>query len=106
MNSSEFRRVLREDGRLLVAIPAPDDLIELRGAGRERVERTIEAFAPDFEVISNSRATTTADLEASAVEDILLAIYRPMQSQAAVASKITFSFDLILMKPRSAILKA
>ncbi|MCX6611349.1 MAG: methyltransferase domain-containing protein [Acidobacteria bacterium] len=106
MNSSEFRRVLRDDGRLLVAIPAPDDLIELRGPGRERVERTIESFSPDFEVISTSRATTTADLEASAVEDILLAIYRPMQSQAAVASKITFSFDLILMKPRSAILKA
>ncbi len=106
MNSSEFRRVLRDDGRLLVAIPAPDDLIELRGAGRERVERTIESFAADFEVISTSRATTTADLEASAVEDILLAIYRPMQSQAAVASKITFSFDLILMRPRSAMLKA
>jgi 23S rRNA (guanine745-N1)-methyltransferase len=106
MNSSEFRRVLRDDGRLLVAIPAPDDLIELRGPGRERVDRTIETFAADFELISTSRATTTAHLEASAVEDILLAIYRPMQSQAAVASKITFSFDLILMKPRSAILKA
>ena len=37
MNSSEFRRVLRDDGRLLVAIPAPDDLVELRGAGRDRV---------------------------------------------------------------------
>ena len=30
MNAEEFHRVLREDGRLLVAIPAPDDLIELR----------------------------------------------------------------------------
>src|SRR5580704_11934042 len=27
MNSSEFRRILGEDGRLLVALPAPDDLI-------------------------------------------------------------------------------
>jgi 23S rRNA (guanine745-N1)-methyltransferase len=33
MNSSEFRRVLREDGHLVVAVPAPADLIELRGAG-------------------------------------------------------------------------
>ena len=48
MNSSEFRRVLRDDGRLLVAIPAPDDLVELRGAGRDRVERTIETFANEF----------------------------------------------------------
>lgn len=106
MNSSEFRRVLREDGRLLVAIPAPEDLIELRGAGRERVERTIEAFAVDFEVISTSRASASADLDAASVEDVLLAIYRPMQSQAAVASKVTFSFDLILMRPRSAIIKS
>ena len=106
MNSAEFHRVLKEDGRLLVAIPAPDDLIELRGAGRERVERTIESFAADFEVISTSRASTSADLDAAAVEDVLLAIYRPMQSQAAAASRVTFSFDLILMRPRSAILKS
>jgi hypothetical protein len=31
MNASEFRRVLRRDGRLLVAIPSPEDLVELRG---------------------------------------------------------------------------
>ena len=36
MNTAEFRRVLRDDGRLLVAVPAPTDLIELRGAGRDR----------------------------------------------------------------------
>ncbi len=105
MNSSEFARVLREDGRLLVAIPAPDDLIELRGTGRERVERTIESFASDFEVISTSRASSSAELDATAVEDVLLAIYRPMQAQPAVASQVTFSFDLILMRPRSAILE-
>lgn len=105
MNSSEFRRVLQQDGKLLVAIPAPDDLIELRGAGRERVGRTIEAFAAGFEVISTSRASTTADLDAPSVEDVLLAIYRPMQAQPAVASRVTFSFDLILMKPRGAMIK-
>ena len=37
MNAREFRRVLRDDGRLLVAVPAPEDLIELRGTGRDRV---------------------------------------------------------------------
>src|SRR5579862_138741 len=31
MNAVEFRRVLRGDGRMLIALPAPDDLIELRG---------------------------------------------------------------------------
>ncbi len=48
MNPEEFRRVLREDGRLLVAIPAPEDLVELRGAGRDRVPQTIGTFAADF----------------------------------------------------------
>jgi len=51
MNTAELRRVLREDGRLLVAVPAPDDLIELRGTGRDRVARTIETFAGDFKLV-------------------------------------------------------
>ncbi len=46
MNADEFRRVLRDDGRLLVALAAPEDLIELRGTGRDRVDRTVETFAP------------------------------------------------------------
>ena len=83
MNAGEFRRVLRDDGRLLVALPAPDDLIELRGAGRDRAPRTIETFAPDFTLIDRRRATTTADLDAAAVRDVLLSIYRPMQSKPA-----------------------
>src|ERR1700732_3352907 len=48
MNSAEFRRVLQAGGRLLVALPAPDDLIELRGAGRDRVARTVETFTQHF----------------------------------------------------------
>src|ERR1019366_8544582 len=45
MNAGEFRRVLSDGGRLLVALPSPEDLIELRGAGRDRTARTIETFA-------------------------------------------------------------
>jgi 23S rRNA (guanine745-N1)-methyltransferase len=40
MNAGEFRRVLRDDGRLLVGLPSPEDLLELRGAGRDRVARS------------------------------------------------------------------
>jgi 23S rRNA (guanine745-N1)-methyltransferase len=99
MNSSEFRRVLRDDGRLLVAIPAPDDLIELRGAGRDRVARTIETFSPDFEVIDQQRVTTIADLDAEAVGDLLHSVYRPMQTKPAEATRVTFSLDLLLFQP-------
>src|SRR6476659_1016705 len=81
MNSGEFRRVLRDDGRLLVALAAPEDLIELRCAGRDRVARTLETFARDFTLVDQRRVSTTADLDAAAVHDILLSIYRPMQSR-------------------------
>lgn len=99
MNSSEFRRVLHDDGRLLIALPAPDDLIELRGAGRDRTARTVAAFASQFRLVEQRRVTTTADLDASAVHDVLVSIYRPMRSQPVEAMKVTFSLDLSLFHP-------
>ncbi len=48
-NPAEFRRVLRDDGRLLLVIPGPDDLVELReavlgrGLLRDRVDRAVAA---------------------------------------------------------------
>jgi 23S rRNA (guanine745-N1)-methyltransferase len=101
MNPAEFRRVLKPDGQLLVAVAAPDDIIELRGAGRDRVERTINDFASHFDVIGQSRATTTVELDASGVQDVLTAIYRPLRAEPAGAMRITFSLDLIRFKARS-----
>jgi len=98
MNAGEFRRVLRDDGRLLVALPAPDDLIELRGAGRDRVARTVETFADAFTLVEQRRATTVADLDAAGVHDVLLSIYRPMRAQLATAMRVTFSLDLLLFR--------
>ncbi len=100
MNADEFRRVLRDDGRLLVALPAPDDLIELRGTGRDRVDRTVETFAKDFTLADRRRVTTVADLDAAAVEDVLHSIYRPMRAQPAEAMRVTFSLDLLLLQAR------
>jgi len=100
MNAEEFRRVLRDDGRLLAALAAPDDLIELRGTGRDRVDRTIETFANDFDLIDRRRVTTNADLDSAAVQDVLLSIYRPMRAQPAEAMRVTFSLDLLLLRPR------
>jgi 23S rRNA (guanine745-N1)-methyltransferase len=99
MNSSEFRRVLRDGGRLLVAIPAPEDLIELRGAGRDRVARTIETFASEFKVTDQGRVTTAADLDVEAVRDVLHSIYRPIQARPPTAMRVTFSFDILLLQP-------
>ena len=98
MNPAEFRRVLRDSGRLLVALPAPDDLIELRGAGRDRTARTVEAFAGAFSLAEHRRVTTTADLGADAVQDLLHSIYRPRREQPAEAMRVTFSLDLLLFR--------
>ena len=83
---------------LLVAIPAPDDLIEVRRAGRDRVARTIETFAHGFRLLTKRRTTSTAELDSVAVHDLLISIYRPMRSEPVEASRVTFSLDLLLFR--------
>ena len=100
MNAAEFRRILRTDGRLLVAVPAPDDLIELRGTGRERVERTVDTFAKEFTLVEQRPATTTAELDETSIRDVLASIYRPMRAAPAPAMRVTFSLDLLLFHCR------
>jgi 23S rRNA (guanine745-N1)-methyltransferase len=100
MNPTEFRRVLNKQGRLLVAVASPEDLVELRGPGRDRVPPTLETFAPEFTLIDQRRVTTTADLDADAVHDVLVSIYRPMRTRPLEAMRLTFSLDLLLFKPR------
>jgi 23S rRNA (guanine745-N1)-methyltransferase len=100
MNAAEFRRVLRDDGRLLVAIPAVDDLAELRGEGRDRVERTIDTFSNEFTLLDQRRASTNAELDRDAVHDAFLSIYRPRSIEKVSAMRVTFSLDLLLFAPR------
>jgi 23S rRNA (guanine745-N1)-methyltransferase len=98
-NTTEFQRVLRADGRLLLALPARDDLVELRGVGRDRVARVVDTLAQAFTLVDRRRVATAADLDAAAVQDVLHSIYRPMQSQPAQAMRVTFSLDLLLFRP-------
>jgi len=100
LNPDEFHRVLHPEGQLLIALPAPDDLIQLRGTGRDRVPRTIETFAPKFTLAARHRATTQANLSADAITDLLLSIYRPLQSKPPQPGPVTFSLDLLLFNTR------
>jgi 23S rRNA (guanine745-N1)-methyltransferase len=100
MNAPEFRRTLRADGRLLIALPSPDDLIELRGSGRDRTARTIGEFADSFRLERQARLETRAKLDAASVDDALHSIYRPLQPRAPEAARVTFSLDLLLFHPR------
>src|SRR5437667_10607552 len=95
MNPAEFRRVGR--GYLLVAVAAPEDLMELRGRrGRDRVARTIETFAPFFSLVKRERATTVAELNADETRDLLFASYRPRGGQRP--SAVHLSLDLLLFR--------
>ncbi|HVT92563.1 MAG TPA: methyltransferase domain-containing protein [Bryobacteraceae bacterium] len=100
LNAAEFRRVLRDEGRLLVAVPAPGDLIELRGAGRDRVDRTVAEFAAEFSLVAQRRATTGALLDAALVQDALYSIYRPRTAGPVQEKRVTLSLDLLLFLPR------
>jgi 23S rRNA (guanine745-N1)-methyltransferase len=97
-NPAEFFRVLRGGGRLLVALPAPEDLIELRGKGRDRVDRTLEAFAPYFSLTGRRRVVTATELDAEGVRDVLLSIYRPLRAEPVEAMRVTFGLDLLLFR--------
>jgi len=98
-NAPEFHRVLTRDGRLLVALPSPDDLAELRGPGRDRVQRTIEAFSKDFALTNQERVSASADFGVDEVRDVLHSIYRPLRSKPVEATRLTFSLDLLLFRP-------
>jgi 23S rRNA (guanine745-N1)-methyltransferase len=82
LNPGELRRVLAPAGRLVVAVPAPDDLVELRaavlgeGVLRDRLERAAGLLASDFELEHRRTVRETARLDAAALRDALAATYR------------------------------
>jgi hypothetical protein len=100
MNAPEFRRVVADEGRVLVALPAPDDLIELRGRGREdRVDRTVGEFGSLFRCVEQQRVTTRAVLDQETVAGLLASVYRPLGAAVGYSGEVTFSLDLLLFRP-------
>lgn len=111
MNPEEFRRVLADDGTLLVVIPAADDLIELRAAilgeriERDRVERTVATFAPLFNLSSHDRIAHTAPLEREDMLDVMSSSYRGLRArereklEALDAMDVTLSRDVLRFTP-------
>jgi 23S rRNA (guanine745-N1)-methyltransferase len=110
-NALEFRRVLRDDGVLLVVVPAPDDLVELRaavlgeGIARDRVESTRESLAPDFVLERHERLRRVVRLDPAALRDIMTASYRGLRASqrerlAALDDlDVTLSRDALLFRP-------
>lgn len=79
---SEVRRVLAPHGRFVVAVPAPDDLAELRrevlgvAAERDRSDVVHADVGAVFTLERRQRIAERALLDASAIEDLLASTYR------------------------------
>ena len=104
--AAELQRILAPRGRLLVAVPGPDDLVELRAAVlgegklRDRMERAAAALSGLFEIESRRRIRHTVRLTAEAARDALAATYRGARrsqrerSDAISSLNVTLSHDL------------
>jgi 23S rRNA (guanine745-N1)-methyltransferase len=81
-NGSEFRRVLAPDGHVVIAVPAEDDLIELReallgeGARKDRAGSVARDLRPFLELVSRRATRRRVTLDEPAVRDLLEATYR------------------------------
>ena len=112
-NATEFRRVLRDDGHLLLVVPAPDDLIELReavlgeGLQRDRVPDAVTALDSFFTLVNHDRHRHVAHLEPAAIADVMAGSYRGLRARARArlatvgALDVTLSRDLLLLRPKA-----
>lgn len=111
-NPEECARGLAPGGWLVVAVPAPDDLIELRaavqgsGVERDRVETLIAAHTPLFEVVDRRLVQERHHLEADVLGDLMKITYRGARRGQApaigglTAMDVTFASELVVFKRR------
>lgn len=112
VNAAEFERVLKPAGLILVAVPAPDDLVELRarihgGAlAKSRAPRIEEELGKSFTLIDRTTIRDRRDFEPEALRDLLTATYRGFrQSERAAAESlgpmnVTLSHEVLAFEPR------
>ena len=88
-NPPEVARVLHETGHLLVAVPAADDLIELRElvqgqrVERDRGEVVLAEHDTLFELVERSVVREMQDLDRDALLSVLTGTYRGVRRGVA-----------------------
>ncbi len=108
--AAELARVLAPDAALVVAIPADDDLIELRAAAqgravrRDRVPAAVDELAPAFDLLGRTvwRHRATHDREAR--DDALAMSYRGARSAERArlaglpAAEVTLAAEILVLR--------
>ncbi|MBV8200954.1 MAG: methyltransferase domain-containing protein, partial [Acidobacteria bacterium] len=110
LNPAELRRVLAAGGYLLLAVPAADDLVELRAAVlgegrlRDRLRPALAAMGAGFELVRHATARARLRLEAADLHDLLAATYRGARGRerqraaALTALEVTMSRELACLR--------
>jgi 23S rRNA (guanine745-N1)-methyltransferase len=108
MNAQEFHRILAPGGKLMVVLPGADDLLELReavlgeGLERDRVARTVDAFAPLFALERHEHIRHVARLDRAAMMDVMSSSYRGLRTrererlEALATMDVTLSRDVLI----------
>jgi 23S rRNA (guanine745-N1)-methyltransferase len=109
-NAPELRRVLKPSGRLLIAIPGEDDLIELReavlgeGVRRDRIPAVSAELAGHFELKAHQTIRQQSRLDAPSLRDLLASTYRGARqserrrAEDLAAMEVTFHLDLLTFR--------
>lgn len=109
-NPSECFRVLRAGGRLIVGVPAPDDLVELRqrvqGTGilRSRADLVIDEHREHFDCVSREEVRERYRLDRTALLDVLRGTYRGARASAGplvetlTELEVTFASELCVFR--------
>lgn len=112
VNAPEFERVLKPDGLILVAVPAPDDLIELRErvlggkVEKSRASRIEDELGKSFTLLDRTTIRDQKLFESGALRDLLTATYRGFRQseRAAVESlgamTVTLSHEVLAFEKR------
>lgn len=108
-NPAECARVLKAGGRLVLAVPAPGDLVELRelvqGARveRDRVDAVLASHAPSFCLQERAMVRESHRLEHRELVALLRATYRGARASAATrvesltTLEVTFASDVLVL---------
>jgi 23S rRNA (guanine745-N1)-methyltransferase len=116
-NPTECARVLKPEGFLVVALPAPDDLVELRelvqGARveRDRTDAVVAEHAPHFVLRGRFTARESHRLERDNLVRLLRSTYRGASSTAARLEAldtldVTQASDVCVFQSRATALSA
>jgi 23S rRNA (guanine745-N1)-methyltransferase len=101
-NPEECARVLGPGGFLLVAMPAPDDLIELRervqGArvARDRAHAVIDEHAPAFHLVTRETVRERHTLPGPLLRELLAGTYRGARTSAHAPMASLTELDVTL----------